>query len=144
MMNQEVAFELTGDHETWVQSAMKKMGRPPTGEEKRQYLRRLIRENRGDCAWSGIPLRLNLASRDSRDGSPCHPVSASLDHADPGADGEGHAIVCYCLNDIKGHLPLKCFRALQQTDAWKSFMTALYDQWQRDPDDYAAIKVTGR
>ena len=135
-----MAFQLSGIHEHWINKACLKFRNPPTGEKKKVYLGRLIRENEGRCAWSRIPLffKVKYRTATAKNGG-CHPFSASLDHTKPGSDEEGLEIVCYVLNDIKGQLPEPCFRALQKTRAWKDLMARLYDQWRKVPHDTDAI-----
>jgi hypothetical protein len=65
----------------------------------------------------------------------CHPLYAALDHCAPGSDHEGHQIVSYALNDLKGHLPLDCFLALARTAAWQRLMGAWRQQAEDDPED---------
>ncbi len=135
-----MGFQLSAIHEDWIGKAYRKFHKPPTGEPKKQYLCRLIRENEGRCAWSKIPLFFEVEYRTATaENRGCHPFSASLDHIKPDSDEEGHEIVCYILNDIKGQLPAPCFRALQGTKAWKGLMAKLHDQWKKDPHDTDAI-----
>ena len=135
-----MAFKLFGIHKHWIDSACFKFRKLPTGEKKIAYLSRLIRENEGRCAWSRIPLFFEAKHRTAtaKNGG-CHPFSASLHHMKPYSDEEGHEIVCYVLNGIKGQLPSSCFRALRKTKAWKDLMARLYDQWQKNPHNTNAI-----
>jgi len=77
----------------------------------------------------------------------CHPLYAALDHTAPGSDHEGHRIVSYALNDLKGHLPHDCFVALAQTKAWSRLMELWRAQAAEDADDregfYALLRQRG-
>lgn len=91
-------------------------------------LRSLLIQQECKCALSGVEMIF-----DTSEGTPvtggkgCHPLYPAVDHIDPGNPNGGYQIVCYALNDLKGHLPFDCFNALTQTDAWRSLM----DRWQK-------------
>ena len=53
---------------------------------------------------------------------------------------DGHRIVCYDLNDLKGHLPNKVFMELQNTSAWKHQMQQWKSQAENNPMDIDAFK----
>jgi hypothetical protein len=74
------------------------------------------------------------------DGRGCHALYASVEHTKAGCDDEGHAVVCYALNDIKGHLPFDCFVALRDTAAWERFMKRWRDQAEVDANDSDAFR----
>ncbi len=90
-------------------------------------LQKLIIKQRGRCALSGA-----LMIFDKTLGNPnvnkqgCHPLYAAVDHISPGNREHGHQLVCYDLNDLKGHLPKKVFIELQKTSAWRNLM----QQWR--------------
>ncbi len=73
-------------------------------------------------------------------GRGCHPLYPAVDHKDPGNPHGGHQIVCYALNDLKGHLPPDCFCALQRTKAWKRLMTCWRKQAAKDHTDRDAFR----
>lgn len=73
-------------------------------------------------------------------GEGCHPLYPAVDHIDPGNPAGGYQIVCYALNDLKGHLPYDCFKALQSTDAWKKLMKMWVDQAEHDNKDREAFR----
>ena len=73
-------------------------------------------------------------------GAGCHPLSPAVDHIDPGNQNGGFQIVCYALNDVKGHLPAKCFKALQNTDEWKEFMNQWKELATKDPGNRVAFQ----
>ena len=83
---------------------------------------------------------------DVREGTPekngrgCHPLYPAVDHIDPGNRDGGVQIVCYALNDLKGHLPFDCFNALVETDAWKGLMKRWAEQAALYSGDRAAFK----
>ena len=104
-------------------------------------LKRLLSEKKGRCALSDVPLRFNVKERTPQKGGlGCHPLSPAVDHIDPGNPSGGHQIVCYALNDLKGHLPTDCFNALRKTEAWKKLMQRWKEQAERDPKDREAFR----
>lgn len=117
-----MTFETNEHHKRWANNARRRYG------QTQQYYLDLIRTQKGLCAFSGAPLLF-----DSPHGTPvangrgCHPLYAALDHRAPGTDAQGHCIVSYALNDVKGHLPHACFVALAKTKAWRRLM----DEWHR-------------
>ena len=104
-------------------------------------LRSLLIQQECKCALSGVEMIF-----DTSEGTPvtggkgCHPLYPAVDHIDPGNPDGGHQIVCYALNDLKGHLPFDCFYALTQTNEWRSLM----DRWRKqaaiDREDRVAFK----
>ena len=73
-------------------------------------------------------------------GEGCHPLYASLDHVAPGRGDHGYQIVCYDLNDLKGHIPPILFNALRQSPEWSDFMKAWKKQADKDSDNRRAFK----
>jgi hypothetical protein len=71
----------------------------------------------------------------------CHPLYAAVDHVSPGNEEYGYQIVCYDLNDLKGHLPNKVFMELQNTSAWKDLMQQWKSQAENAPMDIVAFKA---
>lgn len=121
-------MELDPHHRRWAKNHQRRYGRTQA-----YYLDLIIRQA-GLCAFSGVALRFDAASGTSTaDGIGCHPLYAALDHSAPGSDAQGHQVVSYALNDLKGHLPHDCFLALVQTPAWQSLMT----EWRRQADEDA-------
>lgn len=104
-------------------------------------VREILARNGGKCALSGVQMIFDKKEGTPRKGGPgCHPLYAALDHVDAGNPNGGFQIVCYALNDLKGHLPLECFRALTKTKAWKELMKRWADQARMDPGDREAFK----
>ena len=103
-------------------------------------LRTLLIRQEGRCALSGVEMLF-----DSTEGTPvsggkgCHPLYPAVDHIDPGNPRGGYQIVCYALNDLKGHLPPACFKALSETTAWQSLMENWRKQAQMDNTDREAF-----
>jgi hypothetical protein len=108
-------MELTDEKKRW---ASKKRQRASA-----KTLLELLISQKGRCALSGVKMIF-----DNNEGTPvsggrgCHPLYPAVDHKDPGNPVGGHQIVCYALNDLKGHLPPDCFTALKKTKAWKKLM----------------------
>jgi len=103
-------------------------------------LRRILIEQKGKCAISGVDLIFDV-----KEGTPitggegCHPLYPAVDHIDSGNPQGGYQIVCYALNDLKGHLPVDCFEALQKTEAWKSLIRCWCQQAAKDRSDRTAF-----
>src|SRR5437762_6341325 len=126
-------FVLSDDQTYWSRRRRQRLGP--------RLLEKLLRESKGVCALSGVPLVFDLAARTpERQGRGCHPLSPAVDHVDPGNRDGGYQLTCYALNDLKGHLPVDCFRALQATEAWTRLMNAWRDQAARDPNDREAFQ----
>jgi len=115
----------------WAQRRHQKIGR----ERQRQ----LLVEQHGKCALSGATMLFDLGSRTPSLGHGCHPLSPAIDHIDPGNPHSGVQIVCYALNDMKGHLPADCVKALTKTVTWQKLMKAWREQAQGDPSDREAF-----
>ena len=97
-------FALTEDHRRWARGRQRRYG-----GRSIDYLT-LIANQRGRCALSGVSLIFAVAEGTPQAGGRgCHPLYAALDHASPGSSRAGYQIICYALNDLKGHLPLDCF-----------------------------------
>lgn len=134
-----MAFEINSHHKRWASNAKQRYGRA------REYYLELVRVQEGRCAFSDVPLLFDAA-----DGTPvkgghgCHPLYAALDHRAPGSDEQGHHVVCYALNDLKGHLPHDCFIALVETAAWQRLMAAWRHQASLDSSNrksfYALVR----
>ena len=106
------------------------------------HLKELVLKQKGRCALSGARMifgkeygtpKINTAG--------CHPLYAAVDHISPSNQGYGHQLVCYDLNDLKGHLPNKLFTELQNTSAWKHLMQQWKSQAENNPMDIDAFKV---
>jgi hypothetical protein len=122
-----------------IQKVWAKKGKQRLGSSE---LQKLIIKQRGRCALSGALMIFDKAC-----GNPninkkgCHPLYAAVDHVSPGNTKHGHQLVCYDLNDLKGHLPQKVFTELQKTSAWKDLMQQWRSQSENDPTDIAAFKA---
>jgi hypothetical protein len=103
-------------------------------------LRTLLIQQQGRCALSGAEMNFDVdAGTPVKDGAGCHPLYPAVDHIDPGNPDGGYQIVCYALNDLKGHLPVDCFQALTQTEAWGRLMAAWRQVAAASPNDRAAF-----
>jgi hypothetical protein len=123
-------MELSSDHRRWAKNSQRRYG------HTQAYYLDLITRQAGRCAFSGVALRFDAASGTSTaDGTGCHPLYAALDHSAPASDAQGHQIVCFALNDLKGHLPYNLFLALVRTTEWQRLMTEWRQQADEDPDD---------
>jgi hypothetical protein len=108
-------FKLTESHERWFRKRHQRLSS--------SRLRELLLRQAGLCALSGVELLFDVAERTPIKGGPgCHPLSPAVDHKDPGNLKGEFQIICYALNDLKGHMPTDCFEALTHTDPWKNLM----------------------
>jgi hypothetical protein len=131
MMNEE--YELTPAQVEWARR--RRHGLSPS------KLKDLIKKQKGLCALSGARLLFDKEYGNANvntDG--CHPLYAAIDHISPGTDLCGHQIVCYDLNDLKGHLPNKIFKELEVTKAWQQLMKDWCLLAEETPMDIKAFK----
>jgi hypothetical protein len=104
-------------------------------------LQKLILKQRGRCALSGALMVFDKAlGNPNTNKRGCHPLYAAIDHVYLGREN-GHQLVCYDLNDLKGHLPCKVFIELQKTTTWKKLMQQWRSQSEEDPMDISAFKA---
>jgi hypothetical protein len=104
-------------------------------------LKELIKNQKGRCALSGAEMIFekehgnpNINIRGS------HPLYAAIDHISPSNNTYGYQLVCYDLNDLKGHIPYKVFRELQLTDAWAYLMNEWRSLAEANPMNVEAFK----
>lgn len=108
---------------------------------KKEILLELLKKQEGKCAISKVEMIFKpVEGRPVKGGRGCHPLYPAVDHIDPGNSNGGYQIVCYALNDLKGHLPVDCFNQLMRTSAWKKLMKQWADQAQKDWTDREAFK----
>jgi hypothetical protein len=108
-------------------------------------LREMLDAQKGRCAFSEAQLLFDPTLRLAKAGGEgCHPLSPAVDHVVPGSKLGGYQLVSYDLNDLKGHLPDDCFRALVETNAWKKLMVAWKAQSELDPYDREAFRKLRR
>ncbi len=123
------AYRLTQEQEAWTNR--RRHGLTPG------FQRQLLIEQKGKCAISGVTMCFHIEARTPVPRG-CHPLAPSIDHENPG-DPNRVQIVCYALNDLKGHLPYDCFKALAKTEEWKRLMAAWKKQAAKDPCDRTAF-----
>jgi hypothetical protein len=132
----EILFLITADHHRWAKSAARKYG------HGKSYWLELIALQQGRCAFSGIQLLFDAASGTAvAGGKGVHPIYAAVDHCAPGRDDLGHQIVSYDLNDLKGHLPLDCFKDLCATSSWQGLMAKWRVQAEQNNEDCEAFRA---
>jgi len=125
--------KLTPDQIRWCRKSRWEISPPK--------LREMLRESGGNCKLSGVKMIFDAESGNPQRGGPgVHPLYASIDHIAPKNTARGHQIVCYALNDLKGHLPYNCFQALKKTTEWQSLMKKWKAQAKKNPDDREAFK----
>jgi len=69
-----------------------------------------------------------------------HPLYRAVDHIECGNVERGCQVVCYALNDVKGHIPFECFEALKRTTEWKELMEQWREQAEKNPHDRQAFR----
>ena len=125
-------MELTPQQEEWA--AKRRQGVSKT------ELRRILIKQEGKCAISSVEMVFDVTEGTPvTGGQGCHPLYPAVDHKDPGNHNGGYQIICYALNDLKGHLPLDCFKALQSTPAWLDLMCRWRQQAATDRSDRPAF-----
>lgn len=131
-------FQITEDHERWAKNASRKCRKYG---ESRQFWIDLIREQNGKCALTGAPLFFDSQKGTPQKGGPgCHPLYAAVDHIMPRRADKGFQILCYDINDLKGHLPPPLFDALKRTEEWKTFTK----EWRRIAESSADRSALGK
>ncbi len=129
----EESYQLSTAQMEWANK--RKQGLSPS------RLKELITKQKGRCALSGIEMIF-----EKKYGNPnintkgCHPLYAAIDHISPSNDQYGFQLVCYDLNDLKGHLPYKVFKEMQLTEAWKHLMEEWRVVAKESPMDIEALK----
>ena len=108
----------------------------------RTQLIHLLIDQEERCALSGAPLlfRQDAAGTPQKDGLGVHPLSPAVDHIECGTGERGYQIVCYALNDVKGHIPFDCFEALARTEPWMDLMRRWSSQAASDPLNREAFR----
>ncbi|MDO8676346.1 MAG: hypothetical protein Q7K16_01705 [Candidatus Azambacteria bacterium] len=110
-------FKINENHKRWAKSATRKY------KQTIKFWLNLIQKQDGKCALTGAPLFFDAKNgTPQKGGSGCHPLYASADHINPKYIDRGFQILCYDINDLKGHLPIPLFNALNQTKEWKRFI----------------------
>lgn len=111
-------FQITEDHERWAKNAKRKYKKP------KQFWLDLIKKQNGKCALTQAGLLFNKKAGTPKKGKGkgCHPLYAAVDHINPSRANKGFQILCYDINDLKGHLPIPLFDDLIKTKAWKKLV----------------------
>ena len=131
-MAQRDEFKLTPSQQRWA--SKKRQG------IRASLLRQILIDQKGLCALSKVALIFDVSERTpQKGGRGCHLLSPAVDHIDPGNPDGGIQIVCYALNDLKGHLPLECFEVLCVSKPWKKLMIMWKEQAEKDPKDRDAL-----
>lgn len=104
------SLNITPHRDGWIRRKQKLYGR------RREFWIDLLDAQGWVCALSKAPMRFDVRSGRP----PSHPLYASVDHKQPRS--EPFQIICYELNDLKGHMPPVLFDALTGTKEWDGFM----------------------
>ncbi len=135
MASKTLRPELSTEARKWA-ARRRRQGVSPT------ELAKLLSEQGEKCALSGVSLLFDRKLGTSKAGGQgVHPLYPAVDHRECRNAERGYQIVCYALNDVKGHMPFHCFEALKGTDAWKEFMGGWRSQAEKDPHDREAFKA---
>lgn len=130
-MNNSI-YKLTREQSVWAKR--RKQGLASEG------LRRLIVKQKGRCALSCAKMVFDKKQgTPEKDGKGVHPLYAAVDHVSPG-DSSEFQLVCYALNDLKGHLPKDCFMALAKTKPWRRLMRKWKQQSERAANNRSAFR----
>lgn len=125
-------YKLTKEQNIWAKRRKQ--------EQAPEALRRLIIRQKGRCALSEVKMIFDKKKgTPEKGGKGCHPLYAAVDHVSPG-DSNKFQLVCYALNDLKGHLPEDCFMALAKTEPWLRLMRKWGSQAKKAPNNRAAFK----
>ena len=81
-----------------------------------------------------------FAGTPQKGGLGVHPLYPAVDHIECGTVKRGYQIVCYSLNDVKGHMPFDCFEALTNTGPWKELMQRWKSLAENDPNNREAFR----
>jgi hypothetical protein len=134
MASETLRSELSAPAKAWASKSRQKVSAG--------HLRERLSEQRERCALSEVPLRFDKAlGTPKRGGHGVHPLYPAVDHRECRNLERGYDIVCYALNDVKGHMPFDCFEALKQTKEWKEFMQRWREQAAKDPDNVEALRA---
>jgi hypothetical protein len=125
-------FKLNALQESWA--SKKRQGVPPS------QLKRMLIKQKGLCALSHAPLMfVRSECRPEKGGPGCHPLCPAVDHIDPSDPNSDVQIVCFRLNDLKGFMPLGCFKALCDSEPWKVLMRKWKEQAEKNPKNRNAL-----
>ena len=126
-------MELNQQQKKWASKPHQRV--PP------KKLQEILIKQEGRCNLSDVKIIFDTKKGTPKSGGRgCHPLYPAVDHIDPGNPDGGYQIVCYALNDFKGHLSLECFKALRRTKAWRMLMDRWRKQAVRDKSDIEAFK----
>jgi len=125
--------ELSAPAEAWASKG--RQGLSP------KRLKDLLAKQEERCALSGARLLFDRQlGTPHKGGLGVHPLYPAVDHIECGSGERGHQIVCYALNDVKGHVPFDCFEALKGTEPWKELMQRWRSLAEEDQSDREAFR----
>jgi len=131
-------FSFNKNHERWIRSHRRSCRKY---KQSAQFWRDLIQKQGGNCALTGAPLLFDAKSGTPKvAGQGCHPLYAAVDHINPKRKDNGFQILCYDINDLKGHLPPPLFNALTKTQEWKNFVQAWKEAADSSPNKRSVFK----
>ncbi len=128
-------FIITTEHRAWIARADKKY------RLGKVHWENIIRGQNGRCKLTEAPLRFDVESGTPiKGGKGCHPLYAAVDHINPSQTDLGYQILCYDINDLKGHIPPFLFNALIATQNWNKFITTWRRAAELHPDNRDLLK----
>ncbi len=125
--------ELSAPAEAWA--SKRRQGLSP------KRLKDILSKQGERCALSGARLLFDRElGTPQKGGLGVHPLYPAVDHIECGNVERGHQIVCYALNDVKGHVPFDCFEALKHTEPWNELMRRWRSLAEEDPINREAFR----
>lgn len=128
-----MGFEFTAEQLNWAAKRRQGVGT--------LRLRELVEKQQGKCALSGAPLIFDKQHGTPAPGRSCHPLYAAVDHIAPQSGEAGFQLVCYDLNDLKGHLPQALFRVLARSTEWRDLMSSWRALAESDPHNVLGFRA---
>lgn len=93
-----------------------------------QIIQELISDQEGKCALTKVELIFDVLEGTPTKNKGCHALYATVDHKSPSKKNDKNVskddvqIICYAINDMKGHLPKRLFESILKTEAWQIFI----------------------
>jgi len=127
-------FELSTAAKAWA--SKRRQGR------SRRELTELLCKQEERCALSGACLLFDRQlGTPQKGGLGVHPLYPAVDHVECRTGEHGYQIICYALNDVKGHIPFDCFEALKRTEPWQALMSRWKSLAEIDPANREAFRM---
>src|ERR1700694_4135578 len=133
MADEAPSYELSALAKEWASKGRQGLS-PAT-------LKNLLSKQGERCALSGARMLFDRKlGTPEKGGLGVHPLYPAVDHIECGNRERGHQIICYALNDVKGHMPFECLEALKHTEPWKELMLRWNTLAQNEPFNREAFR----